>query len=179
MDKHKPASARVAKRGPVIVRRATLADVEGMHALINRFAGEGLMLAKSRSNLYQNIRDFYVAEIIQNGQTVLAGCAALHVLWVDLGEIRSMAVDEACQGIGVGRSLAVALLKEAEQLRLPRVFALTYVKPFFECMGFVEEPKSSMPQKVWGECYDCPKFPDCDEVAVVKDAPFLEEGSRE
>ena len=176
MDKRETASARAAFRGPVIIRRATLSDVEGMHALINHFAGEGLMLAKSRSNLYQNIRDFYVAEIVRDGRSELAGCGALHVLWVDLGEIRSMAVDERYQGIGVGRSLAEALLRDATLLRLPRVFALTYVKPFFERLGFVEEPKSSMPQKVWGECYDCPKFPDCDEVAVVKDAPFLEEG---
>ena len=168
-----------AERGPVIVRRATLSDVEGMHALINNFADRGLMLAKSRSNLYQNIRDFYVAEVAQDGRSALAGCGALHVLWVDLGEIRSLAVDERCQGIGAGRRIAEALLKDATLLRLPRVFALTYVKPFFERLGFVEEPKSSMPQKVWGECYDCPKFPDCDEVAVIKDAPFLGVGSME
>ena len=93
MDKNE-----IAEHGEVIVRRATLADVEGMHALINHFANEGLMLAKSRSNLYQNIRDFYVAERVQDGQGALVGCGALHVLWVDLGEIRSVAVDKRYQG---------------------------------------------------------------------------------
>ena len=172
MDKNENAES-----GEVIVRRATLADVEEMHALINGFAAEGLMLAKSRSNLYQNIRDFFVAEeVTGNGRGTLVGCGALHVLWVDLGEIRSMAVDRRYQGGGVGRRIAEALLKEGALLRLPRVFALTYVKPFFERLGFAEEDKSVMPQKVWGECFDCPKFPNCDEVAVVKDAPFLEEG---
>jgi amino-acid N-acetyltransferase len=161
--------------GEVIVRRATLADVEEMHALINRFANEGLMLAKARSQLYQNIRDFYVAEEAgQRDRGALVGCGALHVLWGDLGEIRSLAVAERSQKNGVGRRLTEALLLDANALHLPRVFALTYIKPFFERLGFVEVDRALMPQKVWGECYDCPKFPNCDEVAVVKDAPFLE-----
>jgi len=190
--------SRNEKQGEIVVRRATLADVEAMHALINDFASKGLMLAKSRSNLYQNIRDFFVAEadaalvqaasaIGEGGQRrtergvrrtergVVVGCGALHVLWGDLGEIRSLAVAERFQKDGVGRRIAEALLREAGLLRLPRVFALTYIKTFFERLGFVEVDKSELPQKVWGECYDCPKFPNCDEVAVVKDAPFLEE----
>jgi amino-acid N-acetyltransferase len=167
------------EHSPALIRRATLADVEEMHALINRFAAQGLMLPKARSTLYQNIRDFYVAEVTQDGRGTLAGCGALHVIWVDLGEIRSLAVAEPYQKNGVGRRIARALLREADALQLPRVFALTYQKPFFERLGFVEVDKASMPQKVWGECMDCPKFPNCDEVAVIKDAPFLEEGSRE
>ena len=167
-------------RSEVIVRPATLADVEAMHALINRFANQGLMLAKARSHLYQNIRYFYVAEEMgEDGQHAVIGCGALHVLWGDLGEIRSLAVAERSQKHGVGRRITEALLQDADALHLPRVFALTYIKPFFECLGFIEVDKAAMPQKVWGECYDCPKFPNCDEVAVVKDAPFLEEGSRE
>jgi amino-acid N-acetyltransferase len=160
--------------GEVIIRRATLADVEEMHALINHFASEGLMLPKARSTLYQNIRDFYVAEEVSHeGQGTLAGCGALHVIWVDLGEIRSLAVAEQYQKDGVGRRIAEALLRDAESLRLPRVFALTYQRPFFERLGFVEVDKTAMPHKVWGECMECPKFPNCDEVAMVKDAPFL------
>ena len=171
---------QVGKHGEVIIRRATLADVEAMHALINDFAGQGLMLPKSRSKLYQNIRDFVVAEEVgDDGRCTVVGCGALHVIWVDLGEIRSLAVAERYQKNGVGRRIAEALLREAGSLRLPRVFALTYTKPFFERLGFVEVDKTAMPQKVWGECFDCPKFPNCDEVAVVKDAPFLEVGSGE
>ena len=153
----------------VVVRRATLADVEEMHALINHFAGEGLMLPKSRNKLYQNIRDFFVAE---KGAT-FAGCCALHIIWSDLGEIRSLAVKEEYQSNGVGRRLAEAALLDAQALRLPRVFALTYQKAFFERLGFVEVEKATMPQKVWGECMDCPKFPNCDETAMILDAPFF------
>jgi len=149
----------------MIVRRATLSDVEDMHKLINAFASQELMLAKSRNKLYQNIRDFFVAE--KHGQ--FAGCAALHVIWCDLGEIRSLAVVEQFQKNGVGRALVDAALQDATALKLPRVFALTYRQSFFERIGFVEVPKSTMPQKVWGECMNCPKFPDCDEVAVVLD----------
>jgi amino-acid N-acetyltransferase len=162
--------SKTKNHGPVIIRRATLADVEEMHALINHFADKGWMLPKARSALYQNIRDFYVAE----GQGALAGCGALHVLWVDLGEIRSLAVAERFQKNGVGRRIAEALLRDADSLRLPRVFALTYQEPFFERLGFAKVDKTTMPHKVWGECMDCPKFPNCDEVAVIKDAPFLE-----
>jgi amino-acid N-acetyltransferase len=162
--------------GKVIIRRATLADVEGMHALINDFAGQGLMLPKSRSKLYQNIRDFFVAEeIVPSGENTLAGCGALHVIWVDLGEIRSLAVAERFQHNGVGRRLGEALLRDAKALRLPRVFALTYQKPFFDRLGFREVEKTTMPHKVWGECMDCPKFPNCDEIAVIKDAPFIDD----
>ncbi|MFN2155985.1 MAG: N-acetyltransferase [Anaerolineae bacterium] len=153
----------------VIVRRATLSDVEDMHRLINHFAGLGLMLPKPLSKLYQNIRDFFVAEKDEQ----FAGCGALHVIWNDLGEIRSLAVAEPYQKNGVGRRLAIAALQDAIELKLPRVFALTYQQAFFERLGFVEVDKSSMPQKVWGECMDCPKFPNCDEVAMIMDAPFL------
>jgi amino-acid N-acetyltransferase len=158
----------------VIVRRATLSDVEDMHQLINHFAGLGLMLPKPRSKLYQNIRDFFVAE----RERQLVGCGALHVIWNDLGEIRSLAVAETYQNNGVGRRLAIAALQDAIELKLPRVFALTYQRDFFERLGFIEVDKSSMPQKVWGECMDCPKFPNCDEVAMILDAPFLPIASR-
>lgn len=149
--------------GKTIIRWATLADVEAMHHLINHFAGQGLMLPKSRNQLYQNIRDFVVAE--KEGQ--FAGCGALHVIWGDLGEIRSLAVVEQFQKNGVGRLIVKELLRDAAALKLPRVFALTYQGTFFARMGFVEVDKGTMPQKVWGECMDCPKFPNCDEVAMM------------
>jgi amino-acid N-acetyltransferase len=148
-----------------------------MHALINGFAAKGLMLAKSRRQLYQNIRDFWVAEEVgEAGERTVVGCGALHIIWGDLGEIRSLAVDERHQSNGVGRRLGEALLREAGMLQLPRVFVLTYQKPYFERLGFRLVDKSTMPHKVWGECMDCPKFPNCDELAMIKDAPFLETG---
>jgi amino-acid N-acetyltransferase len=156
----------------VVIRRATLADVEEMHRLINQFASEGLMLPKSRNKLYQNIRDFFVA----TDEAGFAGCCALHVIWNDLGEIRSLAVEKKYQKNGVGRKLARAALQDATALKLPRVFALTYQKAFFERLGFVEVDKAEMPQKVWGECMNCPKFPNCDETAMILDAPFFDDG---
>jgi amino-acid N-acetyltransferase len=134
------------------------------------------MLPKSRNKLYQNIRDFFVAE--KEGRFV--GCGALHVLWSDLGEIRSLAVAEDAQNNGVGRLLALRALEDATALQLPRVFVLTYQQAFFEQLGFIEVNKATMPQKVWGECMDCPKFPNCDEIAMILDAPFIKEsGDRE
>jgi amino-acid N-acetyltransferase len=162
-----------------VIRRATLADVEGMHALINSFAAEGLMLAKSRRQLYECIRDFYVVDVGAeaadgNGQPALAGCGALHILWSDLGEIRSLAVAKRFQKRGIGRQLGKVLMVEADLLKLPSIFALTYQQDFFEHLGFRLVAKSTMPHKVWGECMDCPKFPNCDELAMIKDAPFTE-----
>ena len=178
MSGKNPKSGKKSKSSSsIIIRRATLADVEAMHALINGFAAKGMMLAKSRRQLYENIRDFWVADKIgKKRQRTLAGCGALHVIWVDLGEIRSLAVAERFQSNGIGRRLGHALLHEADMLKLPRVFALTYQQAYFERMGFRLVDKSKMPQKIWGECMDCPKFPNCDELAMIKDAPFLETG---
>ena len=158
----------------IVVHPATLADVERMHGLINDFARKGLMLAKSRNALYQSVRDFYVAEAVddQSEERAFAGCGALHVLWADLGEIRSLAVQEQYQGNRVGRHIVRALLGDAQRLQLPRVFALTYRQAFFERIGFTEVDKDALPRKVWGECLDCPKFPNCDEIAMVLDSPF-------
>jgi len=141
-----------------------------MHGLINHFASKGLMLPKARLKLYENIRDFWVAE----SDGALAGCGAMHVIWFDLGEVRSLAVAEPYQKYGVGRRIVERLLSDATELKLPRIFALTYQAAFFERMGFIEVDKATMPQKVWGECMDCPKFPNCDETALVLEAPFLE-----
>jgi amino-acid N-acetyltransferase len=168
-----PASAELLadERPSVVVRRATLADVELMHALINDFASQGLMLPKSRNKLYQNLRDFFVAERRdeETGSWTFAGCGALHVLWSDLGEVRSLAVGERFQGSGVGGRILEELLHDAVALKLPRIFALTYQSAFFARVGFVEVEKSTLPQKVWGECMDCPKFPNCDEIAMILD----------
>ena len=161
----------------IVIHQATLADVERMHSLINAYASKGLMLAKSRNALYQNVRDFFVADAVydRRRERVFAGCGALHVLWADLGEIRSLAVEERFRGNGVGRHIVRALLEDATRLQLPRIFALTYQQTFFERLGFVEVDKDALPRKVWGECLDCPKFPNCDEIAMLLNSPFERE----
>ena len=143
--------------------RAKVRDAAAMHQLINWFAGQGEMLPRALSEIYEDIRDFFVA---RDGDKVIA-CSALHVNWIDLAEIRSLAVDEKSQNQGIGSSLVQACLNEANELGLPSVFCLTRRPAFFEKRGFHLIDKAELPHKVWAECYRCPKFPNCDEVALI------------
>ena len=145
------------------VEKARINDVPQMHQLINYFAGRDEMLARSLSEIYENIRDYFVA---RQGERVVA-CAALHVSWADLVEVKSLAVAEDSQRQGIGARLVEACLKEAKGLGIPTVFCLTYQPAFFEKFGFSQLDKMELPRKVWTECYRCPKFPDCDEVALI------------
>ena len=135
-----------------------------MQKLINYYADKGEMLARSLSEIYENIRDYFV---VRQGERVIA-CAALHVSWLDLAEIKSMAVAEDSQQQRIGAQLAKACLKEANELGIATVFCLTYKPAFFEKFGFSQVDKAELPRKVWTECYRCPKFPNCDEVALVR-----------
>ncbi|GAJ12721.1 unnamed protein product [marine sediment metagenome] len=145
------------------VEKAKIRDAPQMHQLINYFADKGEMLARSLSEIYENIRDYFV---VRQGERVIA-CAALHVSWSDLAEIKSVAVAEDSQEQGIGAQLVEACLKEARELGIPTVFCLTYKPGFFEKLDFSQLDKMELPHKVWGECYRCPKFPNCDEVALI------------
>ncbi|MFC1957962.1 N-acetyltransferase [Chloroflexota bacterium] len=145
------------------VEKAKISDAPQMHKLINDFANKGEMLARPLSEIYENIRDYFV---IREDERVIA-CAALHVNWSDLAEVKSVAVAEDNQRQGVGDRLMEACLEEAKELGIPTVFCLTYKPAFFERFGFLQVDKMELPQKVWNECYRCPKFPNCDEVALV------------
>lgn len=138
-------------------------DVPELHKLINSFAEKNAMLPRALNAIYENIRDFVVLDI--DGR--VAGCCALHVTWGDLAEVKSLAVDESAQGGGYGRTLVEACLAEAREMGVPKVFALTYVPGFFEKLGFSRVDKGTLPHKIWSECINCPKFPDCGEEAVV------------
>lgn len=129
------------------------------------YANAGMMLSRSLSDLYETIRDFYVWE--ENGEIV--GTVCLHICWEDLAEVRSLAVDKSQEGRGIGRKLVDACLNEARQLGLRKVFALTYQEVFFNKMGFKVIEKSELPHKIWGDCIKCPKFPECDEIAMSID----------
>ncbi len=134
-----------------------------MHQLINYFADRGDMLPRPLSEIYENIRDYFV---VRQSERVI-GCAALHVSWSDLAEIKSVAVAEDSQHQGIGTQLVEACLNEAKELGIPTVFCLTYKPAFFEKFGFSQLDRMELPRKVWTECYRCPKFPDCDEVALI------------
>ncbi len=145
------------------VEKARIRDAATIHQLINYFADKGEMLPRALSQIYENIRDYFV---IRQGERVIA-CAALHISWEDLAEVKSVAVAEDSQKQGVGAQLVEACLGEAKELGIPTVFCLTYQPAFFESCGFSQVDKMELPRKVWGECYLCPKFPNCDEVALV------------
>jgi amino-acid N-acetyltransferase len=148
----------------VKVEKAKITDIPQMHELINYFAQKDEMLARPLSELYENIRDYFV---VRQGERVIA-CAALHVSWSDLAEIKSLAVTEDSQAQGIGAGLVKACLKEAEALGIDTIFCLTYKPAFFEQFGFSQVDKMELPRKVWTECYRCPKFPNCDESALVR-----------
>jgi len=145
------------------IEKARIQDVPQMHRMINHFADKGEMLPRPLSELYENIRDFFV---IRQGDKVIA-CAALRISWSDLAEIKSLAVAKDSQEQGIGASLVEACLNEAKELGIPTVFCLTYQSAFFEKLGFCQIDKMELPRKIWTECYHCPKFPDCDEVALI------------
>ncbi len=145
-----------------MIRKARTSDAISIYTLINDYAKEGLLLPKSLNAIYENIRDFWVYE--EDEQIV--ACCALHVVWEDLAEIKSLAVKKEYTNRGIGYKLVERCLQEAKELGIKRVFALTYAVGFFEKFGFSVVDKSTLPHKVWGECINCVKFPSCDEVAV-------------
>ena len=145
------------------IEKAKISDVPQMHKLINHFAEKDEMLPRSLSELYENMRDCFVAK---DGDKLL-GCVALHVFWSDLAEIRSLAVAEGSRDKGIGAELVRACMKEAEELGITTLFCLTYHPDLFKKFDFLQVDKMELPRKVWTECYRCPKFPDCDEVALI------------
>jgi amino-acid N-acetyltransferase len=145
------------------VEKAKISDVPQIHKLVNGFAEKGLMLARPLSEIYESVRDFYV--IRDKGEVV--ACAALHISWSDLAEIRSVAVSESKQRTGLGAKLVVACLNEAAELGIKDVFCFTYRPEFFKAQKFSDIDKMELPRKVWTDCFRCPKFPNCDEIALI------------
>jgi len=147
------------------IRKAVITDTKAIHTLVNQFANKNEMLPRSLNEIYENIRDFYVG--LDSDKII--GAAALHILWEDLAEIRSVAVSNNYQGKGIGKKLVIKCLKEAEALGVKKIFALTYHPGFFKELGFNDIDKNALPQKIWGECLKCHKFPECNELAVIKE----------
>lgn len=145
------------------IRKARISDLKQAQRLINDFAKRGQMIPRSLNELYETLRDFAVCENEGN----VCGVCALHVMWEDLAEIRSLAVDERLQRQGIGKNLVRHCLTEAKDLGIKKIFALTYQPEFFKKLGFHDTDKTTLPQKIWGDCVRCPKFPECDENAVI------------
>lgn len=148
-----------------MLRKAQISDIKEIQKLLTHYASRGDMLSRSLSELYESVRDFYIVE--EEGR--LLGVSALHIVWEDLAEIRSVAVSEDAGRKGVGTQVVQACIDEARELGLKRLFCLTYKPDFFSRFGFRVVDKSELPHKVWGDCIKCVKFPDCDEIAMIVD----------
>jgi len=146
------------------VEKAKISDVPQIYELVNSFAERDEMLARALSEIYENLRDYFV---IRGSDGRIIACVALHISWADIAEIKSLAVTAASHGQRLGASLVAACLNEARELGIPSVFCLTYKPAFFEKQGFTQVDKNELPRKVWAECFRCPKFPDCGEVALI------------
>ena len=150
----------------VILRKATVADIKPIHGYLLAGATDALLLPRSLSELYGRMRDFIV---LSNEENAILGCCALSVVWDDMAEIRSLFVDSSLRGKGYGRKLVEACMREGtDVLGIDQFFTLTYQREFFQTLGFEEVGKEVLPQKIWADCIHCPKFPDCDEIAMVK-----------
>lgn len=150
----------------VMIRKAVVKDVTDIHKLLRGYADQGLLLPRSLSELYDHLRDFFIIDPDGNQGAIIAVCA-LGICWEDLAEIRSLAVAEVHKGNNYGTKLVERCLADAESLGMRKAFALTYIPDFFYKLGFKEVEKSTLPHKVWSDCLKCPKFPDCDEIAMV------------
>jgi amino-acid N-acetyltransferase len=147
------------------LHRALASDIRDIHAALLDGVEEGQILPRSLSDLYTHVRDFYV---LKDAAGRLVGCCALSVVWENLAEIRSLYVQKKSRRQGLGRILAEACCEDALKLGLRRIFTLTYRLDFFSGLGFQEVAKETLPQKIWADCIHCPKFPDCDEIAMQR-----------
>lgn len=174
------------------IRKAITDDVKTIHKILNHYANQGLLLPRSLSELYDHVRDYYVLDsgdreiqvpvdenplIADDGRPadsgdrgqIIQGVCGLNICWEDLAEIKSLAVSESWKGKGFGLQLVQACLEEAHFFGLKKVFTLTYIPEFFIKIGFKPVDKSALPHKIWSDCLNCPKFPDCDENSLMMD----------
>ncbi|TGC09864.1 GNAT family N-acetyltransferase [Methanolobus halotolerans] len=147
-----------------MIRKATVRDIPEIKIIIDYYARQEMMLQRSLSELYEFTRSFYVCEI----EDEIVGCCALQVSWEDMAEIMSFAVKQKHREQGIGTELVRSCINEAKELDINKVFTLTYAVPFFEKQGFDKIDKQQLPHKIWSGCIKCPKFPNCDEVAMLK-----------
>ncbi len=145
------------------IEKATMSVAPTIQGLVSGLASLGEMLPRPLAEIYEQLRDFLV---VRDNERLVA-CAALHIVWEDLAEVRSLAVLDEWRDKGVGALLVEACLDEARALGIVTVFALTRQPSFFERLGFHQADMMDLPRKVWGECFRCPKFPNCDETAVI------------
>ncbi len=146
------------------IRNAKISDAKAIQVLIGSYAERDRMLFRSLADVYENLQTFIVAE--HDGDVV--GCCSLEIIWADLAEIKSLAVNGPNKQKGFGKALVIAALERAAEIGVPKVFALTMEPDFFVKLGFGVVEKDELPMKVWSDCARCPKQQNCDEIAVIK-----------
>ena len=150
-----------------MIRKASIKDVKAIHELLVEYGKKEELLARPLSELYDHVRDFSVYMDENNKQMI--GCCAMQFCWEDLAEIRSLAVLPEHIGKNIGTKLVETVLEEANSFNVKKVFTLTYKPEFFKQFGFVQIERSDLPLKIWTDCIICIKFPDCDEIAMMKE----------
>ena len=149
-----------------MLRKARISDVKTIHRMINLSAAKGEMLSRSLMDMYNSVRDFIV--YYDEAEQRIVGVCAMNIVWENLAEVRSLYVDDAYRGKGIGRKLVEFCISEAITLDLFRIFSLTYQKEFFTKLGFKEVDRATLPEKIWSDCFRCSKYPDyCDETAMM------------
>ncbi|MDR2401512.1 MAG: N-acetyltransferase [Deferribacteraceae bacterium] len=148
------------------IRKALITDAKRIQSLVNTFAVKGDMLMLNLNDVVEKLMEFCVCEYA-GASPAVAGVCALHPTWLDIAELRSLAVEREMQNKGIGRLLVLKQLEWAKELGFKRVFTLTYKSKFFASLGFNEVPKDELPKKMWTDCLKCLKYPDCDETAMI------------
>ena len=146
------------------IRPAKVTDVKEIHKIVEFYAENKEMLHRSLNSIYENIQEYVVVE---NEEGKVIACGALHVSWEDLAEIKALAVSPKYKGQGLGRKIVHKLQKNAEELGIAKVFALSFKPEFFIKLGYKVIPKETLPHKIWSECINCHLFPDCGEVPLL------------
>lgn len=151
-----------------MIRKARVSDVKEIHRLITLSSRKGEMLPRSLMDLYGNLRDFVV--FLDDDEGAVVGLCALHIFWENLAEVRSLYVADEYRHRGIGTKLVETCISEAIILDLMRIFTLTYQADFFRSLEFGEVDKTTLPEKIWSDCFKCPKYPDyCDEIAMIRE----------
>ena len=155
----------MSRAAEALIRRARTADVQAIKALVDGYTERNILLAKPLVTLYEDVQEFWVGEL----DGVVVACGALHVLWEDIGEVRTVAVHPSARGRGIGSGIVNALLMVARELGLRRVFVLTFEIAFFASLGFEEitgTPVSAQVYEQMRRSYD-------EGVAEFLDLPYV------
>jgi amino-acid N-acetyltransferase len=172
LDMGKTAKNKKNETVKVILRKALMCDVKSLYNLFSEYSKAGEMLPRPMSDIYEHLRDFYIAEIENESaeeevSNEIIGACALTIVWENLAEVRSLAVKRPYTRKRIGTELIKKCIEEAKFFKLTNIFALTYKPQFFHKSDFITIDKSELPHKIWSDCINCVKFPDCDETAVM------------